>query len=253
MRSQDTSFDIQNQLADGEQVISAGVTASHILEVEEIKDEDGNAIARSRAIEATLQGERNQSTGDEKLIAEAAHVRSENNRSRSLGLRGEHAVRSGEDGSKLKFFATSEGESEDGRLRFSLGQELTIAGTGTLELPDRGLLSIEYDATEALTLKASHEMAFDDDLRVNIFGLGAEIDIWDGGTLSFGTVTASGSAGSHTVGHGGLKQEVSMSEKKPPSASASSVRPPSPATLMPSDRSPRQACPIRDWMKASGR
>jgi len=212
IRSEDTTFGIQNQEDSTQNVISGGLNGSMTIASEEIQTADGEAIARSQALGAALHAERNQSTGDEKLEAEISYTRQEGLTLRGIGLRAEHAETGTAQGSGLKLFGTAEHETSDGRLRLALGQEVTLAEAGDLAQPDRGTLEVEYDATDAVTLKATHEIAFDDDLRVNILGLGADVAIWEGATLSFGTMTAASSAGSHTVGHAGLDQEVELEE-----------------------------------------
>lgn len=213
IRSESTAFGIQNQTETSDQVLSAGLIADVILDTEDYETDEGDTSTRSRAIEATMQAEFNQDNKDEKLLADAAYVRTDGSTSRSIGLRTEHLSSDGSDGSSLKLFGVREHEALDGRLRYSIGQEVTLLDDGGLDIPDRGTFQAEYDASQSVTLKATHELAFDKDIQVNILGLGADIDIWEGGVFSLGTVTANGSAGSHTVGHAGFDQEVDISEQ----------------------------------------
>ncbi len=212
LRSKSTSFGIQNQIETEDQVLSAGMTASRTLNIEKRKDAEGKEITRSEALEGAVQAEHNLETGAEKILGEVSLARSQGKTQRAIGLRAERDVSGEEDGSGIKIFGTATHETRDGRLRYEIGQELTVAQAGMITQPDRGSLEIEYDATEAVTLKGSHEIAIDKNLRVSILGLGADVEIWDGGILSLGSMTASSSVGTHTVGHTGLAQDLSLSD-----------------------------------------
>ena len=207
IQHQSTDFDIANQLGSGDDILTTGLTARFPIG-EAISDDD--ETAEIRHLEANLQSEQNLSSNSVKHSAEVLRFRAEPGIERGFGLRSEHLATADQDGSKIKAIGLVKHQSEDGRLRLSLGQEVTLARRGAINSPDIGSLEAEYDLTERLAMRLTNEVAVDRDLHVSIFGLSADYRIFKNTTLSAGAFNAAGTQGDHSVAHAGISQEIEI-------------------------------------------
>lgn len=207
IQHQSTDFDIANQLGTSENIVTTGLTARFPIG-EAASDDDETAEVRH--LEASLQSEQNMSTQSVKHSAEVLRFRAQPGIERGFGLRREHLATDDQDGSKIKAIGLVKHQSEDGRLRLSLGQEVTLARRGAINAPDIGSLEAEYDLTDRLAMRLTNEVAVDRDLHVSIFGLSADYRILKNTTLSAGAFNAAGTQGDLSVAHAGISQEIEI-------------------------------------------
>lgn len=215
-RSQDTNFGIDNQRPDGEadQLVSAGVTADILLSEKVWEGEEGQEHSSALALQAEGKTEINLDTEARRDSAEAMILRSQDSVVRGGGLRFERndLGTGAPTTSSLKALGVAQWRSPDDRLFLGVGQELTLSESGAFDGVDRGTIEAEYRFSDAVTLRAGHEIAIGDDLRANILTFGSRITPWNGSTIDVGALRAGAGGVSHLVGHAGVNQEFRLSE-----------------------------------------
>ena len=214
VEARSTRFGIDNQDMDGDTLVGAGMSARTILSRTERpgEDDDDEPILHTRALEAVFAGERNLDTDEELSTLEGGYVIENGDASRYYGLRGRRATTASTKGETLKLVLGRGDTQADGRLRFAARQEIGVMRNGEIDDPDRGLLEVEWDTTDRLTLRGTGEVAYGDDIRADIVSLGADYAAWKGATLSAGTLVASTRSSRQTVGFAGLAQDFEIDE-----------------------------------------
>lgn len=218
LRSQSSNFGIENQDQDATHVISAGITANVTLSEQSREDEEGNTEILTRRAEVAGNVEHDIDRDDLTLSFRGLLHRdssaSTGFTSRGYGFELAHENRSGAEAAAtgLKAIGLSEWTSQDGRLSLSFGQELTLATTDHGRTPDIGSLEASYILNDRVTLKATNEIAWGDEIQADIMSLGAEISPWSGALLDFGTLYASDGAAGAVIGHAGIDQDIALSD-----------------------------------------
>ena len=214
LRSQSTGFGIENLGEDPQTVNIAAIRANLLLADNSVETEDGTLRRDVLRFEGNARAERNVQTGESLAIAEGLFVRERDRRTSGFGLR--YAARDGApdrpDGRTLKGMLRKTYESEDGRLRLAFGQELTLWEEGEVAEADLGSLSVEFDATDRLTLKATNEIAIGEGFRADILSLGADFAAWPGATISGGLVNAATGQDVQAVGYMGFDQQFDFGD-----------------------------------------
>lgn len=218
LRSQSSNFGIENQNQVSTHVISAGLSANLALSEQRREDEEGNVeiLTRRAEIGGDLEHDidRNDLTLSFKGLLHRDSSAATGFTSRGYGFELTHEDRSGAEAAAtgLKAIGLSEWTSRDGRLSLSLGQELTLATTDHARTPDIGSLEASYAVNDRVTLKATNEIAWGDEVQADIMAFGAEISPWSGALLDFGTLYATDGATGAVIGHAGIDQDIALSD-----------------------------------------
>jgi uncharacterized repeat protein (TIGR01451 family) len=216
LRSESTGFGIDNKIENPEQIVSAGIKADIVLDEYIANEGEDDEMRHARRLELAAVAEDNLDSNERIAVAEGMFVREDGYRLRGFGLRALHRTTEGgeaDDGAwGLKGIAIQEWVSSDERLRLGFGQELTLFKDGDIGEPDRGSMEISYALTESLWLNATNEILIEDGIEANIVSLGADIDAWEGGTLSFGGLNATSPSTSAIIGYAGLDQDIVVNE-----------------------------------------
>lgn len=206
LRSEDTVFGIDNQTTVSEHVISAGVSGDIRISPAPLDDEN----ATEARLSGLLRTENNLDTDQAESVAEAMILRNTPGVSRGFGLRALDRRGPKETGRSLKLVGTTSWSAEDGRLSLSLGQEVALTHSGTINDPSRGSLEANWKATDSLTFTLTNEIAQTKEATADILALGATYKPWSGTTLSLGGLHARADEAGLSTAYAGIAQDFAL-------------------------------------------